>query len=168
MVPKTPGFWKTLEQFVQWYFSAGAITKCSWSSVSSFGISTLMLGIGLKAKKNIVHGCNGPICRFGLIGKQTTDDMNTRTNSIWNFNPKSPEKKTVIAVKIGSPLRKKTGPLKNLVHSLWKIPPMLFIFIYSDWKSNNSFYTPLMHFFFNLGRNAAVRTFGCKIFNNKR
>ena len=54
--PKTPGFWKTLEQLVQLYFSAGSITNCSWSTVSSF--SSAGFGMGFFFKKCIVKCCH--------------------------------------------------------------------------------------------------------------
>ena len=91
-------------------------------------------------KKTLFMAAMDPIysCCFGLIGEQTTDDMNTRTNSIWNFNPKSPEKKTVIAVKNGSPL--KTCSIRFEKYRQCCL-------FYSDWKSNNSFTHPSCIFF---------------------
>ena len=120
--PKTPGFWKTLEQFVQWYFSAGAITNCSWSSVSSFGISTLMLGIGLKAKKKHCSWLQWTQYTLVALGS-----LESKLQMIWIRGQ--------ILYGISTPNRQKKNfhcgknrvPLKNLVHSLWKIPPMLFI-----------------------------------------
>ena len=72
-LPKTPDFCKTLEQLVQLYFSAGLITNCSRSSVSSFACSKFILGMGFIAKKALFISEIASIypCRLGLIGQHT-------------------------------------------------------------------------------------------------
>ena len=70
--PKTPGFWKTLQQLVQLYFSAGSISNCSWSFVSSF-FSSATFGMGFFAKKASFIAVIESMYswRLGLIGQQT-------------------------------------------------------------------------------------------------
>ena len=75
--PKTPGFWKTLEQLVQMYFSAGSITNCSWSSVYPFlpNLPSLRRGLAWDffSKNALLSAVIESMysCRLGLIGQQT-------------------------------------------------------------------------------------------------